>query len=166
MKKFQVSSSTFQARERSARDAKSAVRFRGLLKLETRNLKRETGFTLLEVVVAMAIVSIGIVAVLQIFSLGLRLAGASAARTDAVAYSREALDAFLVRKSFDGGGESGSFGRTLRWQVDVDPIRDDSQDAPANWQVSEITVTLRYPDAERDKLVQMKTLRIVKKQSR
>jgi general secretion pathway protein I len=136
------------------------------LKRETRNPQLETGFTLLEVVVAMAIVSIGVVVVLQVFSLGLRLAGASAARTDAVAYSREAIDSFLVRKSFEGRGEAGSFGRALRWQVDVDQIRDDSQDAPANWEVAEITMTLRYPDAERDKLVQMKTLRIVKKQNR
>jgi general secretion pathway protein I len=135
-------------------------------KRETRNQKLESGFTLLEIVVAMAIVSIGIVAVLQIFSLGLRLAGASAGRTNAVAYSREAIDSFLVRKSFDTGGDGGTFGRTLRWQVDVDPIRDDSQDAPANWQVTEITMTLHYPDGERDKLVQMKTLRVVKRQTR
>jgi general secretion pathway protein I len=166
MKNFQVSGFRFHAGERTANYAKRAVHFRRLLKLETRNLKLETGFTLLEIVVALAIVSIGVVAVLQIFSIGLRLAGASAARTHAVAYSREAIDSFLVRKSFDGRGDGGSFGRTLRWQVDVDPIRDDSQDAPANWEVAEITLTLRYPDAERDKLMQMKTLRVVKKQNR
>lgn len=166
MKKFLVSGFRFQVEELRSRRGRRAVNVRDCVKLETRNLKLETGFTLLEIVVALAIVSIGVVAVLQIFSLGLRLAGASAARTDAVAYSREALDSFLVRKAFDGGGEAGSFGRTLKWQVDVDPIRDDSQDAPPNWQVSEITVTLSYPDAERDKLVQMKTLRIVKKQTR
>lgn len=136
------------------------------LKLETRNSEIETGFTLIEVVIAMAIVGLGIVAVLEIFSLGLRLATTSSARTEAVAYSREAVDAFLVRRSFDGGGDSGGFGRALSWQIDVDSIRDDSQDAPANWQVSEITLTLRYPEADRGKQLQMKTLRIVKKQSR
>ena len=166
MKKFLVSGFKFQAGERTAHHAKHAVRFRDLLKLETRNLKLETGFTLLEIVVAMAIVGVGVVTVLQVFSLGLRLAGASSARTEAVAYSREAVDAFLIRKSFNGRGDAGNFGRTLRWQIDVDPIRDESQDAPPNWEVSEITVTLRYPDAERDKLLQMKTLRVVKKQSR
>jgi len=159
MKRFQVSCFKFQVGKRSAECATRAMYLRRVLKLET-------GFTLLEIVVAMAIVSIGVVIVLQVFSLGLRLAGASAARTDAVAYSREAIDSFLVRKAFDGRSESGSFGRALRWQVDVDPIRDDSQDAPANWEVAEITMTLRYPDAERDKVVQMKTLRVLKKQNR
>lgn len=164
MKRYGFRVSGFEAPRLKAVRKIIATNF--FLQRVTRNAKLETGFTLLEIVVALAIVSIGVVAVLQIFSLGLRLAGASAARTDAVAYSREALDSFLVRKAFNGGGEAGSFGRTLRWQVDVDPIRDDSQDAPPNWLVSEITVTLSYPDAERDKLVQMKTLRIVKKQTR
>ena len=133
---------------------------------ETRNQKLETGFTLLEVVVAMAIVGLGVVTLLELFSLGLRLAGASSTRTEAIAYSREAVDSFFVRKSFDSRGESGSFGRAVRWRIDVDSVRDDSQDAPPNWDVSEITLTLGYRDAERDKLIEMKTLRIVKRQSR
>jgi general secretion pathway protein I len=162
MKKFLASGFKFQAWERRC---KAAGKF-FFPRLETRGLKVETGFTLIEVVVAMAIVGIGVVAVLEVFSLGLRLATTSSARTDAVAYSREAVDAFLIRKSFDGRGDAGSFGRALRWQIDVDSLRDDSQDAPPNWQVSEITLTLHYPEADRDKQLQMKTLRIVKKQSR
>ena len=126
----------------------------------------ETGFTLLEVVVAMAIVGLGIVALLEIFSLGLRLVSASSARTDAVAYSRQAVDTFLIRKSFDGGGESGSLGRTLRWQIDVQPIRDDTQLAGTGWDVSEITLRMRYPDGERDKFLELKTLRVTKRKSR
>ncbi len=127
--------------------------------------KAERGFTLLEVVVAMAIVGIGIVTILEIFSLGLRLATASSARTDAVAYSRQAVDAFLVRQIFDARGDSGSIGRAFAWQIDVRPIRDDSQDAPPNWQVNEITLRLRYPEAERDKQLEMKTLRIWKQKN-
>src|SRR5215467_6792449 len=140
---------------------KPAKKLLRVFKLETRNPKREAGFKLLEVVVAMAIVGIGVVAVLEIFSLGLRLAGASSSRTAAVAYSREAIDSFLIRRSFDTRGDSGNFGRSVRWRIDADSVRDDSQDAPANWDVSEITLSLSYPDAERDKLVEMKTLRIV-----
>jgi general secretion pathway protein I len=164
MKKFLVSGLKSQVRKEKSHSDSGLTKFSPTLK--TRNLKLETGFTLLEVVVAMAIVGIGVAALLEIFSLGLKLAGASSARTDAVVYSREAVDSFLVRKSFDARGESGSFGRSLRWQIDVDPVRDDTQEAPPNWEVSEITLTLRYPDAERDKLVQIKTLRVIKKQSR
>ena len=163
MKKFLVSRSWFLVKKATRQPRVQNCLFS---ELETRNQKLETGFTLLEIVVAMAIVGIGIVAVLEIFSLGLRLAGASSTRTAAVAYSREAIDSFLIRKSFDTRGDSGNFGRSVRWRIDADSVRDDSQDAPANWDVSEITLSLSYPDAERDKLVEMKTLRIVKHQSR
>jgi len=128
-------------------------------------MKAQTGFTLLEVVIAMAIVGIGVVTLLQIFSLGLRLATASSARTDAIAYSRQAVDAFLTRQIFDARGDSGTISRTFAWQIDVQPIRDDSQDAPPNWQINEITLRLRYPQAERDKVLEMKTLRIFKQKS-
>jgi prepilin-type N-terminal cleavage/methylation domain-containing protein len=144
----------------------SAIKKVFFVKRETRNTKLETGFTLLEIVVAMAIVGIGVVTVLQIFSVGLRLATASSARTDAVAYSRQAVDAFLARQIFAPRGDSGSIGSTFSWQIDVDPVRDDSQDAPQNWQVSEITLRLSYPEAERYKEIQMKTIRLMKQKSR
>jgi prepilin-type N-terminal cleavage/methylation domain-containing protein len=125
--------------------------------------KTETGFTLLEIVVAMAIVGLGVVTLLAVFSQGLRLETASSARTEAVAYSRQAFDTFLVQRSFDTRGDSGSFGRTHSWRIDVDPVRDNSQNALAGWEVSEITLRMRYPEAERDKFLEMKTLRIVKR---
>jgi prepilin-type N-terminal cleavage/methylation domain-containing protein len=159
MKKFQLSGCGFAGGKYRWKQISKA----SFAKPENSCSKLQSGFTLLEVVVAMAIVGIGVVSLLELFSAGLRLATASSARTDAVAYSRQAVDAFLVRKSFDGRGESGTFSRSLRWQIDVDPVRDDSQQAPANWQVSEITLRLSYPEAERDKLFEMKTLRIVKK---
>jgi prepilin-type N-terminal cleavage/methylation domain-containing protein len=122
----------------------------------------ESGFTLLEVVVAMAIVGLGVVTLIEVFSMGLRLETASAARTDAVAYSRQVMDTVLIRKSFDARGDSGSIGRTHRWQVDIQPVRDDTQIA-TNWNINQITLRMRYPDGERDKLVEIKTLRIQKK---
>jgi general secretion pathway protein I len=125
-------------------------------------LKTQPGFTLLEVVVAMAIVGLGVVTLLQIFSYGLRLESSSASRTDAVVYSRQVMDEFLVRKDFDGRGDAGSFGKNHRWRVDTSPVRDDSDLAPKGWDITEITLLMRYLDGERDKLVEMKTLRVQK----
>jgi prepilin-type N-terminal cleavage/methylation domain-containing protein len=148
MKKFRVSIFKFRIRE---------------FNIQHSTFKTQLGFTLLEVVVAMAIVGLGIVALLEIFSLGLRLETASSARTDAVAYSRQAVDAFLIRKSFDGRGDSGSIGRSHRWEIDVQPVRDDTRLESVGWDISEITLRMRYPEAERDKLLEMKTLRVVKR---
>jgi len=69
----------------------------------------------------------------------------------------------LIRKSFDMRGDSGTIGRTHRWQVDIQPIRDYTQLATPNWDINQITLRMRYPDGERDKLVEIRTLRIQKK---
>jgi hypothetical protein len=74
------------------------------------------------------------------------------------------MDTLLVRRSFDLRGDSGAIGRTHHWQVDVQPIRDDTQIA-TNWDINQITLRMRYPDGERDKLVELKTFRIQKKKS-
>lgn len=130
------------------------------------NSKIEKGFTLLEVVIAMAIVGLGVVALMEIFSMGLRLATASAARTEAVAYSRQVMDEFLVRQAFDGRADAGSIGKTHRWQVDVQPLRDNTNlGAVMRWDINRITLRMRYPDGERDKLVEIETLRIRKRKN-
>jgi len=135
------------------------------MKFKIKNSKLKIqGFTLLEVVVAMAIVGLGVVTLIEVFSMGLRLETASAARTDAVAYGRQVMDTLLARKSFDMRGDSGSIGKTHRWQVDIQPLRDDTQIA-TNWDINQITLRMRYPDGERDKLVEIKTLRIQKKKA-
>jgi prepilin-type N-terminal cleavage/methylation domain-containing protein len=127
----------------------------------------ENGFTLLEVVIAMAIVGLGVVALMEIFSMGLRLTTASAARTEAVAYSRQVMDEFLVRQMFDGRADAGSIGKTHRWQLDVQPLRDSTDlGATMRWDINQITLRMRYPDGERDKLVEMQTLRIQKRKNK
>jgi prepilin-type N-terminal cleavage/methylation domain-containing protein len=137
------------------------------LAIENRKSKIENGFTLLEVVIAMAIVGLGVVALMEIFSMGLRLATASAARTEAVAYSRQVMDEFLVRQMFDGRAEAGSIGKTHRWQVDVQPLRDSTDlGATMRWDINQITLRMRYLDGERDKLVEVQTLRIQKRKNK
>jgi prepilin-type N-terminal cleavage/methylation domain-containing protein len=141
-----------------------SFKFRGWeFSIQHSKLKTQLGFTLLEVVVAMAIVGLGVVTLIEVFSMGLRLETASAARTDAVAYSRQVMDTLMIRKSFELRGDSGTIGKTHRWQADIQPIRDDSQLATPNWDINEITLRMRYPEGERDKWVEIKTLRIQKR---
>jgi prepilin-type N-terminal cleavage/methylation domain-containing protein len=61
------------------------------------------GFTLLEVVVAMAIVGLGVVTLLEIFSLGLRLGARSSFDTESMAYGRLVMDEVLARRDIDAG---------------------------------------------------------------
>jgi len=132
--------------------------------VKTRNAKRETrnGFTLLEVVVAMAIVGLGVVTVLEIFSLGLRLARRSSDQTEAIAYGRQVMDEVLTRREIKDGREEGSIG-DKRYRLQVSPVREEAQLISSNWELKEITLELRYRDGERERQVEMSTLRLVKK---
>jgi prepilin-type N-terminal cleavage/methylation domain-containing protein len=133
-------------------------------KIENPKSKIENGFTLLEVVVAMAIVGLGVVTLLEVFSQGLKLETASAARTEAVAYSRQVMDEFLIRQAFEARGDAGSIGKTHRWQVDIQPLRDNKDlGAMMFFDINQITLRMTYPDGERDKRIEMQTLRIQKR---
>jgi len=127
--------------------------------------KIQNGFTLLEVVVAMAIVGLGVVTLLEIFSLGLRLETRSAARTEAVSYGRQVLDEFLIRRTLTAGEERGVFASGHGWQLEIRPLRDETELAPTGWGVNEITLRMRYRDGERERRLEMRTLRVLKKKN-
>ncbi len=116
------------------------------------------GFTLLEVVVGMAIVGLGVVTLLEIFSSGLRLGSKSSERTEAILYGRQVMDDALIRRDLRRGRENGSFENRYRWTLHVDPLQEESVlDLSSGWELEEVTL-------EMGNLVQMKTLRLVAKE--
>lgn len=120
--------------------------------------KFRLGFTLLEVMVAMAIVGLGIVTLLQIFSSGLRLGTKSSERTEAILYGRQVMDDALIRRDVRRGREDGSFENKYRWVLRTDPVREESMlELSSGWELEQVTL-------EMGNLVQMKTLRLVKKE--
>jgi len=80
------------------------------------------GFTLLEVLVAMAILGIGLVVIIELFSGGLRLGRTSEEYTKAVGYARMKLEEISLAKSLKEGVEEGEFDREYRWQVEVKKV--------------------------------------------
>jgi prepilin-type N-terminal cleavage/methylation domain-containing protein len=124
------------------------------------------GFTLLEVVVAMAIVGLGVVTLLEIFSSGLQLGARSRDRTEAVAYGRQVMDHFLARRTLAEGTEQGKIGES-RWQIQVQPVTPVEGLALGNdWELKEITVEISAPELGRESRVELRTLRLVKKGDR
>lgn len=80
---------------------------------------KKKGFTLIEVVVAMAILGVGIAVIIELFSGGLRLVRTSGEYTQAVNYGRVKMEEMTVKPSLNEGTEEGEFDGTYRWQVDV-----------------------------------------------
>lgn len=134
--------------------------------MKSQNSKSKTrgGFSLLEVVVAMAIVGLGVVTLLEVFSLALRLAARSADTTEAITYGRLVMDEILTRREIEEGSEEGSSGKKYRWRVQVTPAQEEPNALSASgWEVKEIALEIRYRDGMRERQLEMKTLRVVKR---
>jgi len=80
------------------------------------------GFTLLEVVVAMAILGIGLIVIIELFGGGLRLGRTSQEYTRAVGYARMKMEEVSLAKSLEEGVQKGEFDKNFRWQVDVKKV--------------------------------------------
>ena len=123
------------------------------------------GFTLLEVLVAVTIVGLGVVAVLQVFSLGLRLGARSTTSTEAVTYGARVMDELLARKKLFEGSDSGTLGAAGRWRSQVQAVRDSSPslNLSSNWELREVAVEMIVMEGDRERRVDLKTLRLTKK---
>jgi len=123
------------------------------------------GFTLLEVLIAMTIVGLGVVTLLQIFSLGLRLASRSNVQTDAIAQGARVMDELLARPNLRDDSESGTVAPASRWRSQIQTQRDTtpSLNLGSNWELKEVAVEMTVADGERERRVELKTLRLVRK---
>jgi len=125
--------------------------------------RTSAGFTLLEVVVAMAIVGLGVVTVMEVFSLGLRLNRTSSEKTETVAVGRQVFDRILLRREPGDGLETGVLAEGYRWQLDTTRFEvDQALSLSTPWQLKEINLTIRGGDRE----VEMTTLRLVREDER
>jgi prepilin-type N-terminal cleavage/methylation domain-containing protein len=121
------------------------------------------GFTLLEVVVAMAIVGLGVVTVMEIFSLGLRLGTKSSERTETVAIGRQVFDRILLRTNPGEGFESGSLAQGYQWQLSTSRFKvDGALSLSTPWELKEINLSIRGGDRQ----VELTTLRLVREEKR
>jgi general secretion pathway protein I len=88
-------------------------------KISRPKTKFDKGFTLIEVVVALAILGIGLTVIIELFSGGLRLARTSEEYTKGVNYGRAKMEEVMSQQGMKEGDEEGKFDETFRWQVGV-----------------------------------------------
>jgi general secretion pathway protein I len=132
------------------------------MSIKIRHGKGNRGFTLLEVVVALAIVGLGVVTVLEVFSLGLRLAAKSSEISQARLYGQTVMDELIVYGGPQSGREEGSFSGH-RWRLEVKNLGEPAASLANPWELKEIALEVRYREANRDKRLELKTLRLSKR---
>ncbi len=79
----------------------------------------DKGFTLIEVVIALAILGVGLMVIIELFSGGLRLGRVSEEYTKAVNYARTKIEEIKLKPPTGEGMEEGEFNDFFRWQVEV-----------------------------------------------
>lgn len=132
--------------------------------------RAERGFTLIEVMVATAVMAIGLVSALQIFSSSMLLAGSSARQTEALVLARSLIDeamwrAELVEESYNG--EADEFG----WSVEIFPIERSlvaldagpglgAGDSESEWELFAIRAVVTWQARGAEKQIELATARV------
>ena len=118
-------------------------------------IKGNSGFTLVEVIVAMAIVSISFVMIMQLFSGGLRASRTSCDYTRAVVHAKNKMEEL----SFDPIADSGNFDDGFNWQTEFEPYEEPED---SNFKLIKLKVNISWGDAlRRPKSIKMESLKTV-----
>lgn len=135
--------------------------------MKTQRSGRNKGFTLIEVVVALAILGVALTVIIELFSGGLRLARASMEYTNAVNYARTKLEEIAVRPSLDEGTQEGeSNDKTFRWQVGVKKIDllsiDKSMDYKPPVGLYQVKIDVFWKSGSKERSTSIESLRAIK----
>ncbi len=118
------------------------------------------GFTLIEVIVAMAILGISLVMVMQLFSMGLKSAKASCDYTIAVVHAKDKLEELSQTLVND----SGEFEDGFQWETTVEDYKELEENI---YKLKKIIVKITWPQtSEKPKSLDMVSVKMVSDQEK
>jgi general secretion pathway protein I len=129
-------------------------------------LRRDAGFTLIETVVALAILGLGLAVLFRVFGDALDRDFQSATKAQAASLA-QSLEARLgLDLPIASGSSSGTFDNGYRWQLDISPYGD-AQDRAA-WPMSpyQILITVSWPFGAGYRSITLTTLELAPKDGR
>jgi general secretion pathway protein I len=127
-------------------------------------LKNSCGFTLMEVIVAFAVLSISLVMVMQLFSGGLQASRASCDYTRAVVHAKDKMEEMVLEPA----SGSGTFEDGFTWESEIFPYEleeEVKQDIDAiGLKPMKIIVKITWMNmGNREKSLELESFRIVEK---
>ncbi len=127
---------------------------------------RIRGFTLIEVVVAMAILGVGLTVIIELFSGGLRLGRTSVEYTKAINYARMKMEEITVKQSMEEGSEEGEFDNTFRWQVETKKVDvlsiEKGIDFKPPTELFQVKVNILWKSGSKERSTRIETYRTIK----
>jgi len=110
------------------------------------------GFTLLEVIVALAILAAGLLGLLELLSGSLRLSGTARDTTAASVYASQRLEEALLAPRPVEGVETGLFGERYRWTTETSFL---PEEETLPFRPMRIQVTVAWEDGARERAVSL-----------
>jgi general secretion pathway protein I len=124
------------------------------------------GFTLIEIVVALAILGIGLTVIIELFSGGLRLARTAEEYTRAMGYAQMKLEEITSKRNIEEGTDEGDFDKTFRWQVDVKKIdllpADKNPDLKPPAELFQVKINILWKSGSKEKSASIETYKTIK----
>jgi len=124
------------------------------------------GFTLIETVIALAILGIGLTVIIEDFSGGLRLARTSEEYTKAMGFARMKLEEIISQQRIEEGTDEGEYDDTFRWQVsakkmDLLPVEKDSDFKPPV-ELFQVKVDILWKSGSKEKSATIESYKVNK----
>ena len=127
--------------------------------------RRADGFTLLEVLVALAILSVAVVASIQGFAQGLRLLKLAGDHQHAMLLADQKAREIVVPTEGRDEGQEERAGTTFAWETITTPVEapdliPTTGTAPAQWRVYQILVHVRWAERRQIEIATLRTAAI------
>ena len=125
---------------------------------------REEGFSLLEVMVALAILGMALVAIFGLFSGGLAAAKLVKDYDQALFYAQQKMEELNLSPTLRPDVERGEFGESgYRWVTEVSSFSDngweDDGDSPIK--LVQVQVKVSWPGRQRERTLELNTLKMI-----
>ncbi|MHB8908685.1 MAG: type IV pilus modification PilV family protein [Syntrophales bacterium] len=127
----------------------------------SRHLDR--GFTLIETLIAISILAISLVAILQLFSGGLKSSTLSDEYTRGIFHAREKMDEILLASELTGGVITGEFEDGFKWKAEALPLDvQQAKDVKLPFRAFNIKVDVMWDAGGHEKHFTISAIKLVK----
>jgi prepilin-type N-terminal cleavage/methylation domain-containing protein len=131
---------------------------------------QKRGFTLIEVVVALAILGVGLMVIIELFSGGLRLGRATGEYTKAVNYARMKMEEVSIKDWVEEGTEEGECDKTYRWRVGVKKVDllpgDKDTDFKPPVEFFQVKISILWKSGSKDRVTSIESYKTMKREEK
>lgn len=120
--------------------------------------KLTTGFTLIEVLAAFAILGVSIIAIYEIWRTGLLRTEANLRRSIAVELAQSLMEERLAFERISQQPRNGIFDGIYEWQVSVAPDVPPAENETFEWELLEVTVQVTWPGPPQQQTLGLRTV--------